>query len=104
MDLTEPRASRYREAYLRMAKDARYRPQAPGDGIGHVSLSKKQAADPERLEREATSYALKFNEEENEHTFWIGCSDLVEDRNAFHHFRGHVRHPAAAEACRNRCH
>jgi hypothetical protein len=44
MDLTEPRASRYREAYLMMAKQARYRPQAPGDGMGHVSLTRKQLA------------------------------------------------------------
>jgi len=71
MDLTEPRASRYREAYLRMAKEARYRPQAPGGGIGHVSLTRKQLADPELLQREATAYALKFNAEENERAFWI---------------------------------
>jgi hypothetical protein len=80
MDLTEPRASRYREAYLRMAKEARYRPQAPGDGIGHVSLTRKQLADPELLQREATAYALRFNKEENELTFAIGCSDFVTNR------------------------
>jgi hypothetical protein len=58
-----------------LAKEARYRPQAPGDGMGHVLLSKKQVVDPERLEREATAYALKFNEEENGRTFLIGCSN-----------------------------
>jgi hypothetical protein len=80
MDLTEPPASRYREAYLLMAKEARYRPQAPGDGMGHVSLTRKQLADSELLQRETTAYALKFNEEENEHTFWIGCSDFCANR------------------------
>jgi hypothetical protein len=80
MDLTEPRASRYREAYLMMAKEARYRPQAPGDGMGHVSLTRKQLNDPERLQREATAYALKFNEEENSLAFWIGCSDFCTNR------------------------
>jgi hypothetical protein len=49
MNLTEPRASRYREAYLMMVKEADYRPQAPGDGMGHVLLSREQLADPKRL-------------------------------------------------------
>ena len=80
MDLTEPRASRYREAYLRMAKEADYRPQAPGDGMGHVSLTRKQLTDPELLQREATAYALRFNKEENEMTFAIGCSDFCTNR------------------------
>jgi len=80
MDLTAPRASRYREAYLLMAKEARYRPQAPGDGMGHISLTEKQLADPERLQREATAYALKFNKKENERAFWIGCSDFCTNR------------------------
>jgi len=50
--------------------------------MGHVSLSKEQAADPEeRLQREATAYALKkFNAEENERVFWIGCSDFSTNR------------------------
>jgi len=80
MELTEPRASRYREAYLTMAREARYRPQAPGDGMGHVSLTRKQIDDPELLQREATAYALKFNEEENSRSFWIGCSDFITNR------------------------
>jgi hypothetical protein len=47
-ELPEPRGRRFCEAYLRMAEEARYRPQAPGDGFGHVCLTKAQVADPER--------------------------------------------------------
>jgi hypothetical protein len=43
------------EAYLAMAK-AGYRPAAPGDGFGSISLTRKQLADPAQLEREAASY------------------------------------------------
>jgi hypothetical protein len=42
---------RFREAYIAMAKKARYRPQAPGDGMGNISLSKEQLTDPGWLER-----------------------------------------------------
>ena len=80
MDLTEPRASRYREAYLTMAKEARYRPQAPGDGMGHVLLTRKQLSDPERLEKEATAYAITFNNEENTRSFNLGCSCFETNR------------------------
>src|SRR5262249_39766339 len=70
----------FRQAYLLMAKQARYRPQAPGDGFGNVSLSKEEAADPERLEQEATAYARGFDAEEDKLSFWIGCSDFNTNR------------------------
>jgi len=54
----------------------------------HVSLTRKQLADPERLGREATAYALKFNEEENGLTFWIGCSDFRTNRAFIWDHRG----------------
>jgi hypothetical protein len=78
--LTNPRFHRCHEAYIEMAKQARYRPQAPGDGMGHTHLTKEQAADPDRLDREASEYAHKFNEEENTRTFWIGCSNFQTNR------------------------
>lgn len=71
------RMERYAEAYLRMAKEARYRPKAPGDGCGNVSLTAQQAADRERLDREAWAYAEEFDREENDLSFIIGCSDFV---------------------------
>jgi len=65
---------RIREAYLLMAK-AGYRPAAPGDGVGGISLTRSQLADPTRLETEARVYADSFIKEENECRFWIGCAD-----------------------------
>jgi hypothetical protein len=50
---------RYAEAYLRMAKRARYRPTA------------KQLADPERLERKAIAYANSFNAEDTTNRAFI---------------------------------
>ena len=63
-----------REAYLAMAKVG-YRPAAPGDGCGSISLTRKQLADPAQLEREATGYADSFRKEEDTCRFWIGCAD-----------------------------
>lgn len=74
------RMERYAEAYLRMAKEARYRPKAPGDGCGNVSLTAQQAADRERLDREAWAYAEEFDREENDLSFIIGCSDFETNR------------------------
>jgi hypothetical protein len=75
-----PKIKRFREAYLTMAKLARYRPQAPGDGMGNILLSKQELADPNRLEQEATAYALSFDKEEDTRQFWIGCSDFETNR------------------------
>jgi hypothetical protein len=70
---------RIREAYLAMAK-AGYRPAAPGDGMNNISLTRKQLADPVRLEREAGHYADSFIEEENGNRFMIGCADFSRNR------------------------
>jgi hypothetical protein len=72
-----PKVARFRRAYLRMAKEAKYRPQAPSDGFtGNVALTKQQLADPIRLKQEATEYALRFNAEEDTLRFQLGCSDF----------------------------
>jgi hypothetical protein len=60
---------RFREAYLSVARHARYRPQAPSDRLGNVCLSKEEAADPDRLAQEATAYTIAFNKEEDDGTF-----------------------------------
>lgn len=70
----------YHEAYMRMAREARYRPQAPGDGLGNISLSTEELRDPARLYQEAFEYALKFAAEENGLTFCIGCSNFATNR------------------------
>jgi hypothetical protein len=71
---------RFREAYLRMANEARYRPQAPSDGCGNIQLTPEEYQDPDRLEQEASAYATRFLKEENTLKFGIGCSDYQTNR------------------------
>jgi hypothetical protein len=80
MPMLSNRDQRYAEAYLRMASDARYRPEAPGDGCGGIDLSVEELRDSDRLEQEAVSYALRFAREENTRTFRIGCSNFSTNR------------------------
>jgi hypothetical protein len=75
-----PRLERFFEAYLLMASEANYRPQAPGDGWGHVLLSRAQLRDRKRLEKEAVDYVLKFDKEEDTRTFWVGTSNFSTNR------------------------
>jgi hypothetical protein len=74
------RDQRYAEAYLRMAQDARYRREAPGDGCGGIHLSVGELRDPARLEQEAVAYALRFAKEEDTGSFCIGCSNFSTNR------------------------
>jgi len=53
-------------AYRRMAKEARYRPAAPGDGLGNIT-------GPLNLSREAKEYTRWWWEEEEDQRFNIGC-------------------------------
>jgi hypothetical protein len=62
--------ARIREAYLAMAKTARFRPAAP---MGGTTSSEEELAD--QLEEEATAYATKFIEEEDGLKFSIGISN-----------------------------
>jgi hypothetical protein len=75
-----PRLERFYEAYLLMASKANYRSQAPGDGWGHVLLSRAQLRDRKRLENEAFDYVLKFDKEEDTRSFWIGTSNFSTNR------------------------
>jgi hypothetical protein len=68
------------EAYLTMAKEVPYRPQAPSDGFGNIQLSNKELDDPERLVKEAVAYAKRFIGEENELAFCIGVSNYQTNR------------------------
>jgi len=63
-----PEHDRIREAYLKMANVAKYRPEAPSDGC----LSREELADPKRLNKEASDYADRFLEAENTLDFRIG--------------------------------
>jgi hypothetical protein len=79
----DPRFQRFREAYLQMAREANYRPGAPSDGFGHTMLDLEQLRDPERLQAEATDYAISFLKEEDGDCFWVGCSDFRTNRAFF---------------------
>jgi hypothetical protein len=61
----DPRFRRFAESYIAMARNARYRPAAPGDGCGGIYLTAAELNDRTRLRIEAIQYALEFyNEEE----------------------------------------
>ena len=81
------------KAYLMMAVKANYRPAAPSDGFGNVTLSDSEIEDHARLHREAVDYAANFRKEEDERSFMIGVTDYRTAR-AF---------VFALEACRAIC-
>jgi hypothetical protein len=56
-------------AYRRMAAEARYRPAAPSDGLGGITVPVEQLD----LDAEAIRYARNWWAEEDERRFWIGC-------------------------------
>jgi hypothetical protein len=63
--IEKPKLARFKEAYLSMARNADYRPDA-GHGWG--------------LDTEAAVYAAEFCTEENTDAFNIGCSDFTTNR------------------------
>jgi hypothetical protein len=75
-EMSETSSDRIAEAYVEMAKRVKYRPQAPGDGFGEVSLSEEELADEDRLLNESYAFADRFIREEETRAFWIGCSDF----------------------------
>jgi hypothetical protein len=75
-----PRFERFCEAYRLMAEKAKYRPAAPGDGCGHVYLTKAELRDRRQLEKEAATYAVGFSKEEDTLKFYIGCSNFRTNR------------------------
>ena len=46
--MSDFRFQRFRQAYMAMAKRAKYRPAAPGDGCGGIYLSKDELSKPPR--------------------------------------------------------
>src|SRR5260370_40836770 len=71
---------RIREAYLKMAEEAHYRPAAPSDGFGSTYLSNEELSDSNRLEEEASGYATAFINEEDRVRFRIGVSNFKTNR------------------------
>jgi hypothetical protein len=78
--IAEDKILRFAQTYLMMA-GAKYRPQAPSDGMGNIQLTKGQCSDEARLYLEAVEYAAAFNREEDGHDgFHIGCSNWSTNR------------------------
>ena len=78
--LTPQEHDRIAEAYVRMAREVKYRPYAPGDGMGTIELTDEELRDPLRLQHEAHRYAVAFIREEDSLQFFIGCSNFETNR------------------------
>jgi hypothetical protein len=60
-------------AYRAMAEQAHYRPAAPSDGMGNITVP----LDELDLDEEAHEYAVEWLTEEHDDTFFIGCTDFA---------------------------
>jgi len=61
-----------RTAYRKMVAKARYRPAAPSDGFGNLTIDQNEAI----TDKEMTSYAQRWWEQEDNFRFFIGCCDM----------------------------
>jgi len=64
------------EAYFAMATTAKYRPEAPSDGLGNIQLDDDELAEEGRLNQEASNYAIRFMKEEKTRDFFVGVSSF----------------------------
>jgi len=67
-----------RKTYFRMAAEARYRPKAPGDGHGNITVPLWKLD----IKDEAERYVRDFNKEEYEQIYDLGCPNYSQ-RSAF---------------------
>lgn len=58
-------------AYRAMSQRAHYRPAAPSDGMGNITVPAEQL----NLEKEAEAYAKRWWADEDKFSFFIGCGD-----------------------------
>jgi hypothetical protein len=63
-------------AYRRMAREARYRPAAPSDGLGNITVPSAELD----LDAEARQYAAQWQEQEDTGVFALGCANWSERR------------------------
>lgn len=78
-----------RDAYRRMAIIGRYRPMAPSDGFGNITVPDDELD----LEAEAAGYARQWWDDEDAAAFRIGCCD----------FESRIATVFAVEAARQMC-
>jgi len=65
-----PNAQLIADAYRRMASEARYRPAAPSDGFGNITVPIEELD----LDAEIATYCERFTAEEDEGEYRIGCT------------------------------
>jgi hypothetical protein len=58
-----------------MARHAGFRPAAPSDGFGGITLTEEELRDPAVLEAEARRYAADFVKQDDAMEYPIGCPD-----------------------------
>ena len=68
---------RFAEAY-KMLAELGYRPDAPSDGLGNITVPYTELD----LDAEAREYARRFEEEEDTGHYWGGCTDYRFNRAA----------------------
>ena len=71
MNMPRSAAEQLDRAYRTMARKARYRPAAPSDGMGHITVPLAKLD----LGAECEAYAYRWWAEEDKCEFWIGCCD-----------------------------
>jgi hypothetical protein len=78
-----------RSAYKDMSSQAKYRPAAPSDGLGNITVPIERLS----LEREAAAYAKQWWKQEDDFNFFLGCCDFSSRRATIY----------AIEVARNMC-
>ncbi|MBB4663171.1 hypothetical protein [Conexibacter arvalis] len=58
--------------YGRLASEAHYRPMAPSDGLGNITVPEEELD----LEAEATDYMQRWDDEEDNGRFYIGTCNF----------------------------
>lgn len=85
----DPTPKQIEGAYKRMADQARYRPAAPSDGLGNITVPLASLD----LDEEAKLYTRRWTEEENTGQFQVGLCDYSTRPSTIY----------AIEAARNLC-
>jgi hypothetical protein len=74
-NITDYKTQQFFRAYIRMAREARIRMQAPSDGLGTVMLTDEELTDPLVLRNEAMEYASEMvAADEKTHYELFGCT------------------------------
>lgn len=69
MPLYQKTAEQLGHTYRQMAEVARYRPAAPSDGCGNITVPLAELD----LDSECLTYARRWVQEEDKRSFWVGC-------------------------------